>query len=225
MSAGSAGSVRTVDSGGMAVFITAGSTKTRLGLSLVVATTIAALAGCGVGQAGVPQSGATVADERAGTAEDQVKAAFINAVRVERAVLVPPVDMVGDKPTEAQLLRQAADGAAAVHAVFAEAPAAQVLMGLDNVVASQRLDGDNVRVLGAGVGTVSFEQVTVTADRATVRAQVEMWMKTEARQPGRDWTVVEPRNVMDVTMELARDQAGAWIVEVYQWGFAGGGGP
>jgi hypothetical protein len=71
---------------------------------------------------------------------------------VEHGAQVPPVAQAGDPPTAADLDRQLAEGTAAIHAAFADGPAAQVIAGLNNAVESQRTGGDRLRILGAGIG-------------------------------------------------------------------------
>jgi hypothetical protein len=161
----------------------------------------------------------------AATAE-QVRAAFTQAVRVEQGVQVPPVAQAGDPPTAADLDRQLAEGTASIHAAFADGPAAPVIAGLNNAVESQRTGGDRLRILGAGIGEITFSDVTVRGRTARVHALVETWTRTRFRQTATaDWMVSEPHNILDVSAELTQDQPGHWIVSAYQWTFTPGGGP
>jgi hypothetical protein len=157
-------------------------------------------------------------------AELEIENAFTRAIETEQSVDVPLVGKAGDEPTDEQLDRQAAQGAAAVRAIFADAAAEQVLKGLDNLITSQRQSRATLRILGAGVDYVNVHDITITGTTATATGRAKVWMRTQVKQrPGDPWGVVDPHNELDYTMHFARDTGGPWIVQVYGWSFVGGG--
>jgi len=172
-------------------------------------------------------------------AEEKVRAAFTLAMRVDQGVQVPPVARAGDRAVDADLNQQLDEGSKAIHSIFADEPAARVIKGLNNAIQSQRESGDHFRILGAGVGQIKFDEVTVDGSSAKVHATVETWCRTQVRQRpieasgtskpawagAEKWVVSEPHNLLDVTASLTEDKTGHWVIADYAWRFASGSGP
>lgn len=157
--------------------------------------------------------------------EAQVRAAFLLAMRVDQGIGVPQLARAGDVPSDEALQKQATDGTAAVHSIFADQPAAKVLFALDNAVKSQKTSRDKARILGAGIGEVKYQSVTVDGKTATVKAYVETWSRTMLKGFDGTWQTYEPHNVLDVSMTFAMNDNQQWIVQTYDWSFAPSGGP
>lgn len=158
------------------------------------------------------------------TAQDEVRAAVTNALRKHQTLPVTPVQQPGKLPMAADFDRQVANGTAAVHAIFADAPAKKEIDGLNKAVAMQR--SGHFRVLDGGIDNLNFKSVDLdsTAAKATVHATVDTWSHVSMKNPDGAWHDAQPRNTLVVTMTLSKNSTG-WIVQTFEWTFAPGSEP
>lgn len=152
-----------------------------------------------------------------------VQSAFANAAVVLQTMTVPPAATVNHSATAADLSSMQTNGMTELNKYFSPSLALQESSRLTNAMAA--LADPNLRVLGGGVSDVSYDNVLLSGNAATVTAHVTEWSRM-AQIQGTKAVVVQPSNVLIVTSTLARVSAASpWIVTGFDWNFAPGSTP
>ncbi|MGH3627416.1 MAG: hypothetical protein ACRDRL_08270 [Sciscionella sp.] len=165
-----------------------------------------------------------------------VKSAFTAAITADRQAQAPATTTYGAKanaavsaggvaPAVASDVRQAQlqDGKASLAKYFTPAQAKHEALGLTNAVNAEA--DPKFRNLGSGVSKVVYDQVAVSGDTATLRAEVTAWAKFQQQQSNGAWTTDNPVAVMIYSVTMVRNASGQWQVSSMVGDFAPGEGP
>jgi hypothetical protein len=165
-----------------------------------------------------------------------VQAAFTAAIQADRRAQAPSAVAYGTManaavragrvaPMASAAVRSAQllAGKAVLAKYFAPAQARHEDIGLTNAVSAEA--DPRFRNLGSGASKVVFDQVAVSANTATLRAEVTTWAKFQQRQPTGTWATANPVNVMVYTVTMIRNSSGKWLVSSMVGDFAPGKGP
>jgi hypothetical protein len=128
-------------------------------------------------------------------------------------------------PTSAQLEQQRKEGRAAAEKYFAPVLAERLKAHVERGLAAQR-DSD-FRALGAGISNLVVRSVTFDdlGSTAIVHATFTHWATSADWNPDGSWSVYTPSNDVEVTVQMARQPDGSWVVTDYQWDFLPGSEP
>lgn len=151
-----------------------------------------------------------------------VKALCDRALRASQSLAVPPVADRGRPLSAATAARMKADGEATLRDLYTGPVLARQISELDAFIAEQ-LGGAFV-VRDAGVSKADCDDVAVSGDTATVKAEVEIWTKLGQVQEDGSVIAARPKNVQEYVFTMVKVD-GRWLIDGEHWEFKPGFGP